>query len=159
MSAPFDMPRPALCVFCEMTAGRLDKGVVEETALTFTIVNQRQFETGQALVIPRRHAPTLLDLTDEEATAVMAATRRLAAALVAAYAPDGITVYQNNGVASLQEVPHFHMHVVPRRKQGGWGDGPPHIAALESPSRDAARKALVGLDRERQIAAQIRAKL
>ena len=32
-------------------------------------------------------------------------------------------------------------------------------AALESPSRDAAHKAMVGLDRERQIAARIRAKL
>ena len=32
-------------------------------------------------------------------------------------------------------------------------------AALESPSRDAANRAVVGLDRERQIAAQIRAKL
>lgn len=159
MSAPFEMPRPAVCVFCEMTAGRLDKGVVEETALTLTIVNQRQFETGQALVIPRRHAPTLLDLTDEEATAIMTAVRRLAAALVATYAPDGITLYQNNGVASLQEVPHFHMHVAPRRKNGGWGDGPPHIAALESPSLDAASKAMVGIERERQIAAQIRAKL
>lgn len=159
MSAPFEMPQPPVCVFCEMTAGRLDKGVVEETGLTFTIVNQRQFETGQALVISRRHTPMLLDLTDEEAAAIMAATRRLAAALVAAYAPDGITLYQNNGMASRQEVPHFHMHVVPRRKSGGWGDGPPHIATLESPSRDAASKALVGIARERQIAAQIRAKL
>ena len=155
MRAPFEMPQPAVCVFCEMTAGRLDKGVVEETALTLTIVNQRQFETGQALVISRRHAPTLLDLTDEEAAAVFAAVRRLAAA----YAPDGVTLYQNNGVASLQEVPHFHMHVAPRRKDGNWGNGPPHIAALESPSRDAARKAMVGIERERQIAARIRAKL
>lgn len=32
-------------------------------------------------------------------------------------------------------------------------------AALESPSRDAASKALVDIERERQIAAQIRAKL
>lgn len=159
MSAPFEMPQPAVCVFCEMTAGRLDKGVVEETALTLTIVNQRQFETGQALVISRRHAPTLLDLTEEEAAAVFAAVRRLAAALVAAYAPDGVTLYQNNGVASLQEVPHFHMHVAPRHKNGNWGNGPPHIAALESPSRDAAYKAMVGIERERQIAARIRAKL
>lgn len=159
MSVPFEMPQPAVCVFCEMTAGRLDKGVVEETALTLTIVNRRQFETGQALVIPRRHAPTLLDLTDEEAAAVFAAVRRLAAALVAAYAPDGITVYRNNGVASLQEVPHFHMHVAPRRKNGSWGNGPPHIAALQAPSRDAARRATVSIERERQIAAQIRAKL
>ena len=159
MSAPFEMPQPAVCVFCEMTTGRLDKGVVEETALTLTIVNQRQFETGQALVISRRHAPTLLDLTEEEAAAVFAAVRRLAAALVAAYAPEGVTLYQNNGVASLQEVPHFHMHVAPRRKNGNWGAGPPHIAALESPPRDAAYKAMVGIERERQIAARIRAKL
>ena len=32
-------------------------------------------------------------------------------------------------------------------------------AALESPSRDAANRAVVGIERERQIAAQIRAKL
>lgn len=31
--------------------------------------------------------------------------------------------------------------------------------AVESPSRDAARKAMVSIARERQIAAQIRAKL
>lgn len=32
-------------------------------------------------------------------------------------------------------------------------------AVLESPSRDAASKAMVGIERERQIAARIRAKL
>lgn len=32
---------------------------------------------------------------------------------------------------SAQEVPHFHLHVVPRRKDSDWGFGPPHIARLE----------------------------
>ncbi len=27
---------------------------------------------------------------------------------------NGLTIYQNNGVASGQEIPHFHVHVVPR---------------------------------------------
>jgi diadenosine tetraphosphate (Ap4A) HIT family hydrolase len=31
------------------------------------------------------------------------------------------------------EIPHFHMHVVPRTTAGDWGFGPPHIASLDHP--------------------------
>ena len=156
MEAPFELPVMTPCVFCELIAGRLDKGLVEETELTLTIVNIRQFEVGQALVIPRRHAPTVLDLTDEESFAVMDAVRRVSAALVKAYSPDGITLYNNNGVASMQEVPHFHMHVVPRRKASLWGDGPLHIAALERRSQNILDKVQVDIAREHEIADEIR---
>ena len=113
---------------------------------------------GQVYVIPRRHAPTLFDLTDGEATAIMHAVQRVAAALLKAYDPDGLNIIQNNGVAAGQEAPHFHMHVVPRRKAGSdWGNGPPHIAVLEGkqptkPKRDV----LVSLEREYEIANHIR---
>ncbi|MYE54751.1 MAG: HIT family protein [Chloroflexi bacterium] len=147
------------CVFCELIAGRLDKGLVEETGLTLTLVNIRQFEVGQVLVIPRRHAPTILDITDEESCAVMDAVRRVSAALVKVYSPDGITLYNNNGAASLQEVPHFHMHVVPRRKNGTWGAGPPHIAALERRSQNILDKVQVDIEREHEIADEIRVAL
>ena len=99
---PFELPNGAPCLFCEVIDGREDKGIVEETDLTLTFVNWRQFERGQVYVIPRRHAPTLLDLTDEEAHAITAAVRRIADALVATFDPDGMTLYQNNGVASGQ---------------------------------------------------------
>ena len=68
---------------------------------------------GRLLVISKRHVPTLLDLTDDEAAAIMRDTRRAALAVTRAYKPDGLTIYQNNGVASGQEIPHVHMHVVP----------------------------------------------
>ena len=157
--APFELPVMAPCVFCELIDGRLDKGLVEETELTLTIVNIRQYEIGQSLVIPRRHAPTILDLTDEESAAVMDAIRRVSAALVKAYSPDGITLYNNNGVASMQEVPHFHMHVVPRRKSSLWGDGPLHLAALERRSSDILDKVEIDIRRENEIAEEIRAAL
>lgn len=143
---------------CEIIAGRSDKGIVEETGVTLTLVNWAQFELGQVYVIPRRHAPTLFDLTDEEAVAVIHAVRRVADALVQAYDPDGLNLIQNNGVIAGQAVPHFHMHVVPRRRLGSdSGNGPPHIAALErktptSPDRDVH----VSLEREYEIAHHIR---
>ena len=69
------------CYFCEAIAGRSEKAIVEETDLTLTLVNWMQFELGQVYVIPRRHAPTLFDLTDEEAVAVFHTVRRIADAL------------------------------------------------------------------------------
>ena len=109
------------------------------------------------LVIPRRHAPTLLDLTDEELAAVMHGVRRVADALVATYDPEGLTLYQNNGAVSLQEVPHFHMHVVPRRRGSNWGEGPPHIAPLESRDESLLRRVRITAEREGEVAARIRA--
>ena len=108
-------------------------------------------------MIPRRHAPTLFDLTDEEAVAVTHTVRRIADALLRAYDPDGLNLIQNNGVVAGQSAPHFHMHVVPRRKVGSdWGNGPPHIAVLEGktptkPDRDV----LVSLEQEFEIARHI----
>lgn len=128
---PFELPQGP-CIFCERINGERDDWVViDEDELTISWINPAQFEEGQALVIPRRHASTLLDLTDQEAATLMANVRRLAQAVVRAFDPDGLTLYQNNGVASLQAVPHVHFHVVPRRYGSGWGEGPPHIAALE----------------------------
>jgi histidine triad (HIT) family protein len=127
---PIELPQGP-CIFCERIAGdRADWAVIEEDDATVSLINPRQFEEGQALVIPKRHAPTLLDLSGDEAAALMLVVLRVARAMVAAFDPDGLTLFQNNGVASHQQVPHVHMHVVPRRYGGGWGEGPPHLAAL-----------------------------
>ena len=146
------------CYLCEVIAGRADKGIVEETENTLTLVNWRQFELGQGYVITRRHAPTLFDLTDQEAVAMIHAVRRTADALLQAYDPDGLNLIQNNGVIAGQVAPHFHMHVVPRRTVGSdWGNGPPHIAVLEGKTpTEPDRDTLISLDREHEIARHIR---
>ena len=155
--ARFEMPIRNPCPFCELAAGRGEtRHIVNATEKTLTFINQRQFEIGQLLVIPRRHAPTILDLTDDEATEIMNKTRIAAEALIEAFNPDGITVYQNNGVTSLQEVPHFHIHVVPRRKHSEWGSGPPHIAALQPKTLEMKRKVIVSWERADEIASIVK---
>ena len=146
------------CFLCEAIAGREDKGIVEETEQTLTLVNWKQFELGQVYVIPRRHAPTLFDLTDDEAIAIMRAVRRVADALIRAYDPEGLNLIQNNGMVAGQDAPHFHMHVVPRRRVGSdWGNGPPHIPALEGKEPTTpAHDVTVSLEREYEIAEEIR---
>jgi histidine triad (HIT) family protein len=130
----FPLPQLDPCPFCELISGKADDwSVVERSERTVTLLNGRQYEVGQCIVVPVRHAPTLIDLTEAEDAAIMAAARRITHIMMHAFGTDGVLLYQNNGTGSGQEVPHFHLHVVPRREDSDWGFGPPHIALLERP--------------------------
>ena len=167
-----ELPVNDPCVFCEGMAGREERwAIVDEGDVTLTVINPWQFEVGQCCVITRRHVPTLLDLTDEECAAITGAAKRVAEAFVKTFEPLGILTFQNNGVYSGQEVPHFHFHVVPRQQGSEWGIGPPQIATFESagrergtphdPSGDAARieRVQVPVEELVETAARIRANL
>lgn len=153
----FPMPDVDSCFFCEIVDGKTHQWqIIEQNELTMTLLNGRQFETGQCVIIPRRHAPTLLDLVEEEETAVMASAKRLAEALVRAYSPNGVLLYQNNGIGSGQEVPHYHLHVVPRQPGSDWGFGPPHLERLEREGRSKHQDHRVVTDEKKQTVAEIR---
>ena len=152
-----ELPQQHPCEFCEGMAGRDPKwGVIEEGAHTLTVINPYQFEIGQCCVITRRHVGTLLDLDDAESAAVLKAAQRVAHALMRAFEPLAILTFQNNGVYSGQEVPHYHFHVVPRQPGSDWGIGPPQLAYFDAagrvrgtphdPSGDAARRQRVQVD-------------
>ena len=146
-----ELPIRDPCDLCEGMAGREERwAVIEESEHTLTVINPWQFEIGQCCVITRRHVATLLELSDRECEAILVSAKRVAGALVKAYRPLGILTFQNNGVFSGQETPHFHFHVVPRQKGSDWGVGPPQLATFDSagrqrgtshdPSRDSQRR-------------------
>jgi histidine triad (HIT) family protein len=134
----FAMPVMDPCYFCELAQRRVDTwNLLIEDPLTMTVLNGRQYECGQSLVFPKRHAPTLLDLTAQEAAAVMLAARQVGAAITRAFAPQALLLYQNNGILSGQEVPHFHLHVVPRSAGSDWTTGPAPLARAQASQRAA----------------------
>ena len=122
---------------CDLCVASRDERwkVIEESEHSLTVINPWQFEVGQCCVITRRHVATLLELSAEECGAIMTAAKRVAEALVKAYQPLGILTFQNNGVFSGQETPHFHFHVVPRQKGSDWGIGPPQLATFDGAGR------------------------
>ena len=146
-----ELPVRDPCDLCEGMAGREERwAIIDEGEHTLTVINPWQFETGQCCVITRRHVATLLDLSNDECGAILRAAKRAAGALVKAFRPLRILTFQNNGVFSGQETPHFHFHVVPRQKGSDWGIGPPQLATFDGagrkrgvshdPSADAQRR-------------------
>lgn len=72
---------------------------------------------GHVLLVPRQHVVTLPELPPALGVPFLAATQRLAAAMIDGLGAQGSFVAINNTVS--QSVPHLHCHVVPRTK----GDG------------------------------------
>lgn len=129
-----ELPTREPCDLC--VAAREERWkVIDESEHTLTVINPWQFEVGQCCVITRRHVATLLDLSGPECAAIMVSAKRVAEALVKTYRPLGILTFQNNGVFSGQETPHFHFHVVPRQKGSDWGVGPPQLATFDGAGR------------------------
>jgi len=132
--------------------------VIDESEHTSTVINPWQFEVGQCCVITRRHVATLLDLSDQECGAILFAARRVAEALLKTYRPLGILTFQNNGVFSGQETPHFHFHVVPRQQGSDWGIGPPQLAIFDGAGRRRGVLHDPGDDAERRKRVQVSAR-
>lgn len=131
---PIDVPvlpeqRP--CPFCRYLEDTSRFATVELLEATAAFLPPRQNGLGHVLVIPRRHAPTLLDLQAEEAIAVMRQVHRIAHAIARAFDPAGLNVFQNNGTTAGQTVPHYHVHIVPSYP----GDPPGRIFRSEDAER------------------------
>ena len=110
---------PGECIFCKIVQGQIPCAKVSEDELTLAFMDIGQASEGHVLVASKRHAANLLELTAEEAGAVMQTAQRVAAAAAQTFEPEGITLFQANGTAGGQTVFHFHLHVLPRRT----GDG------------------------------------
>jgi diadenosine tetraphosphate (Ap4A) HIT family hydrolase len=71
---------------------------------------------GHTLVIPRRHVPSLFDLTTEERLAMFELLDGAKRELDKRYRPDGYNIGINDGAAAGQSIMHLHIHLMPRYK-------------------------------------------
>lgn len=111
------------CAFCDILAGRSPASVVYADAHVVAFMDLRQAVPGHVLVVPRVHAVTLDRLDEDTAAQLMRIAHRVAIAMRSAWRPDGFNLWQSNGDAGGQDVPHVHLHVHPRRT----GDGLPQV--------------------------------
>lgn len=121
-----DLPDEDDCAFCDYLARRRPYTVLWREQQVAALVTREQRGVAHLLVLPTRHVPSLLDLADDEAEAMMIAVRDAATTIDLAYERPGLAVWQNNGVPAHQAIPHLHFHVAGTLPSGGtdFGDVP-----------------------------------
>jgi histidine triad (HIT) family protein len=101
-------------VFARILRGELPSHTVYEDEATVAIMDIMPRADGHVLVIPKAACRNVLDAPPAALQAVALTTQRLARAVKAAFAADGVTIQQFNEAAGGQVVFHLHVHVIPR---------------------------------------------
>jgi len=122
------MPKEENCIFCKIVAGDIACHKLYEDEATMAFMDINPANPGHALVIPKSHSPDVATIPFPALSRVAATAKRIAQAILAALAPDGLNLVQANGHGAAQSIAHFHIHVLPRRHDDGlklnWGLAP-----------------------------------
>ncbi len=109
------------CLFCKVASGELQANLVYESPAAVAFLDKYPATKGHVLVIPRHHAPTLLDLPDEHIDGLFRAVKEVQAKVARALQPIAFNLGWNHGQPAGQHVYHLHVHILPRF--GGSGRG------------------------------------
>lgn len=110
------------CVFCQIVAGASPASVVYSDEKVLAFLDVQPVNPGHVLVIPKVHAARLSELEEETGAQIFRVAMRMSKALGRSSVwCEGVTLLLADGEAAFQEVPHVHLHVVPRFKDDGFG--------------------------------------
>ena len=101
------------CIFCKIVNKEISSRIITETENSIAFLDAFPVSLGHTLVIPKRHYGKVQDMTDLDNTdlfntvyKVISKVDRLTGATLLAV---------HNGKDSGQEVPHVHVHLIPRQ--------------------------------------------
>ena len=106
------------CAFCRNQ--EIKERTVIENDLAFVFPTNIPIVPGHLLICPKRHVQYYEDVTQEEKVAIESLREKLKFALQKAFGAEGFNYAWNEEIIGGQSVPHFHLHIIPR-KEGDTG--------------------------------------
>ena len=110
------------CVFCKIISGELPSMKVFEDEYTMAFMEIAKDADGHILVIPKKHCKNILDCDYDTLNHVMNTVKKVSNHLVENCGYDGVDLLNANDESAGQTVPHFHIHIIPRKKHDGLGE-------------------------------------
>jgi histidine triad (HIT) family protein len=100
------------CIFCKIVSGQINAKIIAGTDNSVAFMDAFPLTRGHLLVIPKKHHEKIQDLSFAENTdlfglvhQIISKTDSLAGATLVAI---------HNGKGAGQEIPHVHVHLIPR---------------------------------------------
>lgn len=105
------------CIFCKIVAGKIPCRKIYEDEKTLAFMDVANDVDGHILVIPKAHYKNILDCEPDVLNAVIRSVQKVSLHLTGRCGYDGVNLLNASDESAGQSVPHFHIHLIPR-KQG-----------------------------------------
>jgi histidine triad (HIT) family protein len=127
------------CIFCEILGGNSPASFTYEDDTVVAFMDVQPITHGHMLVVPREHAVLMSEVNETVAMRTFRVARKLSSVVRGTLGATGVNLFVADGETAFQDVPHFHVHVIPRYPNDGFGltfperyAQPPSRAALET---------------------------
>lgn len=109
------------CVFCKIIAGEISARVIMQNEKAMALLDAFPLAACHTLVIPKSHYAKVQQMSEQDSVAMFGMVWKLAGAVETASQVNASTIAIHNGSDAGQEVPHVHVHIVPRKTSDGAG--------------------------------------
>lgn len=123
------------CIFCKIASGQIPARVVMQNDRALAFLDAFPLAAGHTLVMPKAHFQKVQDMEAPDAQAVFELVRQVAGRVESAAGTSASTIAVHNGREAGQEVPHVHVHIIPRKATDG--AGPVHSMFKDRPKLSA----------------------
>jgi histidine triad (HIT) family protein len=109
------------CLFCSIAAKEIPAETVYEDGNVMAFLDIHPRSPGHTIVIPKKHAGSLLELPGDGISPLFAAVQSVTARIKKALLPDAFTIGINEGKEAGQAIAHLHVHILPRFEDDAGG--------------------------------------
>ena len=107
------------CIFCKIVSKEIPTKILYEDEYTIAFLDAFPVAKGHTLVIPKQHYAKIQDLPSEINEKLFNTVHKLIPKVDSLQGSTLVAIH--NGKNSGQEIPHVHVHLIPRSKNDSAG--------------------------------------
>ena len=107
------------CVFCNIINGKIPTRKIMETEKSLAFLDAFPLAKGHTLVIPKNDYTKIQEMSKDDNIDLFETVRVVTNKIERVFSSSLIAIH--NGKESGQEVPHVHVHIIPRSAKDGAG--------------------------------------
>lgn len=123
------------CIFCKIASGEAPCLKVYEDENTMVFMDVAGDVDGHMLAIPKKHVKSILDCDAETLAHLMVTVKKVSNHCVDHCGYEGVNLLNASDESAGQSVPHFHIHIIPRKQNDGI-DAWPEFAGARCKTED-----------------------
>ena len=107
------------CIFCKIISRQISAKILNETSHSICFLDAFPLTKGHVLVIPKNHHKKIQDMSSIENSDLFSLVHAMMSKVDSITGSTLIAIH--NGETAGQEIPHVHVHLVPRSKSDSAG--------------------------------------
>lgn len=102
------------CIFCKIVKGEIPSEKIYENEKFLAFLDIFPATEGHTLIIPKKHYENIFDIPKDILKESVEVAQKIASLLKEKLGAEGVNLLNSNNKIAQQEVPHYHIHVIPR---------------------------------------------